>query len=90
MAQLLLDEVDGLTRSQPEGRGGVAQVVEANGGGEACVLEREVVPAAADVVAVQHEAFGAPEDELLQPAFGNLGLDLIAWEYVRIICGFCS
>jgi hypothetical protein len=39
VAELLLDEVDGLAGSEPEGRGGVAQVVETDGGGEASVLD---------------------------------------------------
>jgi hypothetical protein len=59
VAQLLLDEVDRLAGSEPEGCGGVAQVVEPNHRGEAGVLEGDVVATATDVVAVQHAAFGA-------------------------------
>lgn len=61
VAQLLLGEVDRLASSEPEGRGGV---VEANARGEAGVLEGDVVAATADVMAIQHAAFGTEEDEL--------------------------
>lgn len=57
VSQLLLDEVDRLTGSQPERRGGVAEVVKANRGGEASVLERDVMPASADVVSIQHQTW---------------------------------
>lgn len=49
VAQLLLSEVDGLAGRQPEGRGGVAQIVEADAGRQASVLQRVVVAAAPNV-----------------------------------------
>jgi len=43
VAELLLDEVDRLARGEPERRGGVAEVVEADRGGQRGVSEGCVV-----------------------------------------------
>lgn len=66
-----LDEVDRLARSEPEGRGGVAKVVNARG--VTGVLEGVVVIATADVVAIQQAAFGTEEDSLLEAGSARLG-----------------
>lgn len=62
VAQLLLDEVDRLASAQPERRRRVVEVVKADGGGEASIIEGVVVASTADVVAVQHLPLGAAED----------------------------
>lgn len=77
VAQLLLDEVDRLVGSEPEGCSGVAQIMETDRGGEAGVFEGSVVAATADVVAVQHEAFGAPEDKLVEATAGRLSFAVL-------------
>jgi hypothetical protein len=68
LAQLLLDEVDRLSGGEPEGCGGVSRVVESDERGEASILECDGVPASANVGAIQHQTFRAPEDQLWDAA----------------------
>lgn len=67
VAELLLGEVDRLSGGEPEGCGGVPEVVEADEWGEGGILEGVVVAASADVVAVQHQSFRAPKTSFVMP-----------------------
>jgi hypothetical protein len=56
----------------------VSKVVELDAGRQASVLQRVVVAAAANVVAVQHEPFGTAEDELVESRRACLALPMLA------------
>ena len=71
IAKLLLDEVDRLSGGEPEGRAGVSEVVESEERGEVRILECDGVPAFANIGAIQHQTFRAPEDQLCMPRSGS-------------------
>lgn len=60
----LLDEVDRLASSEPEGCGGVSEIVEADERGEASVVEGDVVSRSASIEVVQHQSSRLPNDQL--------------------------
>lgn len=78
VAELLLNEVDRLTRGEPERRGGVSKVVEPDGARKGGVAQCDVVAASTGVVAVELASGGAREDERTDSALTGLVGALVA------------
>ena len=86
MAELLLDEVDRLARGQPERRGrGEGRAAGPFGGGAS--LSAESWPPSADVVSVEHQAFGLRKDELVEPLDRGLILSVVTQNSRRYASG---